>query len=330
MKRKMASIFVACFVASLLLNATPPELKAEEVFVTIGSGGFSGVYFPVGLAIANMINDKRHLYEIRATVESTPGSIFNLNGILAGYLEFGLAQADKVYHAFNGQEEWAEKGPQKELRSVFSVHHEAVTLVAAVDTGIKSVEDLKGKKVNLANPRSGQHDNALDVLRAVGLDWNMDILPHGVNTFEAPSFLMDNVIDAFFCTVGHPSEAIQMALSGKRRVRIVPISGPAIDKLIADKGFYSRVTIPVRRLYPEMEDPADVTTFGVIATMCTSSGVPAEIVYSFTKEIFENLDGFRRRHPALFHLTKEGMLEGLTAPIHAGALKYFKEAGFMK
>ena len=321
---------IACFVAGLILPAGSAELQAETTFVTNGSGDFTGVYFPPGLAIAKMINKKRGQYGIRATVEATPGSVFNLNAIMAGYMEFGLAQADKQYQAVNGLAEWTKRGPQRELRAVFSLHHESVVLVAAVDAGINTVADLKGKRVNLGNPGSGQHRNAIDALKAVGLDPKRDIFPQEVKAFKAPALLIDNRIDAFFCTVGHPSETIQMALSGQRKVRIIPISGPGIDKLISDNKFYIRTTIPVQKLYPNLEDSMDVITFGVIATLCTASRLPADLVYTVTKEVFENLDGFRRQHPALVDLTKEGMLEGLSAPLHPGALKYYKEAGLMK
>ena len=321
---------IACFVAGLILPAGSAELQAETTFVTIGSGDFTGVYFPTGLAIAKMINKKRGQYGIRATVEATPGSVFNLNAIMAGYMEFGLAQADKQYQAVNGLAEWTKRGPQRELRAVFSLHHESVVLVAAVDAGINTDADLKGKRVNLGNPGSGQHRNAIDALKAVGLDPKRDIFPQEVKAFKAPALLIDNRIDAFFCTVGHPSETIQLASSGQRKVRIIPISGPGIDKLVADNQFYIKTTIPVQRLYPNLEDSMDVITFGVIATLCTASRLPADLVYTVTKEVFENLDGFRRQHPALVDLTKEGMLEGLSAPLHPGALKYYKEAGLMK
>jgi len=171
---------------------------------------------------------------------------------------------------------------------------------------------------------------AMLVLEALGLDPERDILPEKVKATEAPVLLQDNRIDAFFCTVGHPSETIQMALSGQRKIRIIPISGLGIDKLISDNKFYIKTTIPVQKLYPNLEDSMDVITFDVIATLCTSSRLPADLVYTVTKEIFENIDEFRRQHPALVDLTKEGMLEGLSAPLHPGALKYYKEAGLMK
>jgi TRAP transporter TAXI family solute receptor len=330
MKKKLIITFIACFVVSGFLSAVPDDLQAEEVFITIGGGDFSGVYFPTGLAIAKMINYRRPEYHIRATVEATTGSTFNLNAIMAGYLDFGLAQSDTQYQAVTGVSNWAKKGPQKELRVVASIHDEPLTLVAAVDAGIQSIADLRGKRVSLGNPGFTQRQIVIDALAAAGLDPKMDIIPQTVFASEAPTLLQDNRIDAYFFTVGHPSETIRMALSNERKARIVPISGPAIDKLLADKKYYAKMPIQVQRFYRGLAGPEDeVATFGVVATLCTSSRIPEEVVYVLTKIVFENLSEFRHQHPALADLTKEGMLKGLTAPLHPGAVKYFKETGLL-
>jgi TRAP transporter TAXI family solute receptor len=330
MKKKMIITFIACFVIGFILHAGPAELQAESVFVTIGSGDFTGVYFPTGLTIAKMINDKRNQYGIRAAVESTRGSVFNLNAITAGYMEFGLAQSDIQYQAVKGLSEWKKKGPQEELRAVFSIHHESVCLVAAVDAGIKTIGDLRGKRVNLGNPGSGQYQNAIDALQAVGLHPRKDIDAEKVKAAEAPILLQDKRIDAFFCTVGHPSETLQNATSGERKVRFIPITGAGIDQLVADQNYYTKTTVPVTKFYPGAENPAEVKTFGVIATLCTSSKIPDNIVYTVTKEVFDNFAEFKRQHPALGDLAKQDMLKGLTAPFHSGAIKYFKEVELMQ
>jgi TRAP transporter TAXI family solute receptor len=331
MKKKMIINFIACLITSVLFNAGPSELQAEDVFITIGGGDFSGVYFPTGLAIADMINNRRHDYGTRATVGATTGSTFNLNAIMAGYLEFGLVQSDIQYQAVTGLANWAKKGPQKELRAVFSIYPESVTLVAAVDAGINTIVDLKGKRVSLGNPTSSQHRIIIDALEAAGLDPKRDISPQTATASNAPALLQDNRIDAYFFTVGHPSETIRRALSNERKARIIPISGPDIDKLVADNRYYIKTLIEMQRLYTGLEGPLDdVDTFGVVATLCTSSKVPEEVVYAVTKVVFENLDGFRRQHPALVDLTKGGMLEGLSAPLHPGAIKYFREVGLMQ
>ncbi len=301
--------------------------QAKTQFVTIGTGGITGVYYPTGGAIAKMVNKKKKEYGIRATVESTGGSVFNVNAVMNGDLEFGIVQSDRQYQAINGLAEWKDKGPQKDLRSVFSIHPESVTLVAAVDAGIKDIKDLKGKKVNIGNPGSGQRQNAIDALEAVGIDIDKDLQAESIKASEAASLLQDGRIDAFFYTVGHPSGAIKEATSGARKVRLATITG--IDALLAKYPYYAKATIPVS-LYPGAQNDKDVETFGVKATLVTSAKVPDEVVYAITKEVFDNFDEFKKLHPAYSTLTKENMLEGLSAPMHPGALKYFKEVGLIK
>jgi TRAP transporter TAXI family solute receptor len=329
MKKKMIIALVACSVAGFIFFAGPDGLHAETVFVTIGSGDLTGVYFPVGLIIAGMINQERSQHDIRAAVESTRGSVYNLNEVAAGYLEFGLAQSDIQYQAVKGLAAWAKKGPQEELRSLFSLHHESVCLVAAVDAGINTIADLKGKRVNLGNPGSGQYRNAIDALQAVGLNPKRAIVAGKERASKAPVLLEDNRIDAFFCTVGHPSETLKMATNGKRKVRFIPITAPGIDRLIGDRNYYTQTTIAVPKFYPGAQHPVDVKTFGVLATLSTSAKIPDHVVYAITKEVFDNFAEFKKRHPALGDLTKAGMLEGLSAPLHPGALKYYRAAGLM-
>ena len=264
------------------------------------------------------------------TVESTGGSVYNINAVLSGDLDFGICQSDRQYEAWYGLAEWKNKGPQKNLRSVFSLHPESITLVASVKSGIKSVADLKGKRVNLGNPGSGQLQNSKDILKAFGISLK-DITPEYVKAVEAPGLLQDGRIDAFFYTVGHPNGNIKEATSGRIKVRIVPISGPAVDKLLKSHPYYAKAEIPVKEFYPMAANTQkDVWTVGVKATVVTSKKEPANIVYAITKEVFENLDTFKKLHPAFEILTKKNMLEGMTAPIHRGALKYYKESGLIK
>ena len=330
MKKKIAVLSIFCFISCLLLNESRAEIQSQTIFITIGSGDFTGVYFPTGLTIAKMLNDKRKEYGIRASVESTKGSVFNVNAIMAGYIEFGLAQSDIQYQAFEGLGEWEGKGPQKDLRSVFGIHHESLCLVAAVDANIERIADLKGKRVNLGNPGSGQYRNSIDALESVGLNPNRDIQPTRVRATEAPRLLQDDRIDAFFCTVGHPSDTLREAVSGSRKVRFIPITGAGIEKLIAENHYYTKTTVPVAQFYPSAEDPVELQTFGVLATLCTSVHVPDRLVYLITKEVFDNFDHFKRQHPAYAGLTKKGMLEGLSAPLHPGAMIYFKESGLIQ
>jgi TRAP transporter TAXI family solute receptor len=304
------------------------EAPAETTFVTFGTGGITGVYYPTGGAIARIVNKKKDEYGIRCTVESTGGSVFNVNAVMSGDLEFGIVQSDRQYQAVNGLAEWKDKGKQEDLRAVFSIHPESITLVAAVDAGIEKIEDLKGKRVNIGNPGSGQRQNSIDALTAVGIDYTTDLTAESVKAAEAPGLLQDGRIDAFFYTVGHPSGAIKEATAGARKVRFIPVSGPGIDKLIESNPYYAKATIPVS-LYPGAQNDSDVETFGVKATLVTSAKVPDNVVYAITKEVFDNFEDFKKLHPAYAVLTKKNMLEGLSAPIHPGAMKYYKETGMM-
>jgi hypothetical protein len=328
MKRIFILGIALCFGFMFAAGMMPVPAQAKTTFVTIGTGGITGVYYPTGGAIAKIVNKKRKEYGIRCTVESTGGSVFNVNAIMAGDLEFGVVQSDRQYQAVKGLAEWKDKGSQKDLRAIFSIHPESITLVAAEDAGIKAIEDLKDKRVNIGNPGSGQRQNSIDALKhAAGLDFEKDLKAEGVKAAEAPGLLQDERIDAFFYTVGHPNGAIKEATAGKRKVRLVPI--PNVDKLLAEFPYYAKATIPIK-FYPGATNKEDVSTFGVKATFVTSAKVPDEVVYAITKEVFENFEEFKKLHPAYEVLTKENMMEGLSAPIHPGAMKYYKEAGMMK
>jgi len=272
------------------------------------------------------VNKKRKQYNLRVTVESTGGSVFNVNAVMAGDLEFGLIQSDRQYQAWNGLKDWKDKGPQKKLRAICSFHPESITLVAADGSGIESFMDLRGKHVNIGNPGSGQRGNSTDAFEACGIDWRTDLRAEGLKADESAKFLQDGRIDAFFYTVGHPNGSIKEATSGRRKVHIVPVTGPCIDKLVAKWPFYAKAYVPMK-FYPMASNKEDPVTFAVKTTFCTSAGIPDDIVYAITKEVFDNLEAFKKLHPAYGILTKQNMLEALTAPIHPGAMKYYKEAG---
>lgn len=329
MKKLIVFTIALVFGLTLLGGIGPFEQKAQAgrtTFVTIGTGDITGVYYPTGGAIAKMVNKKRKEYGIRATVESTGGSVFNVNAVMADDLEFGVVQSDRQYQAVNGMAEWKDKGKQSDLRAVFTIHPESITLVAADDSGINSIQDLKGKRVNIGNHGSGQRQNSIDALEAAGLNYETDFIAESLKAAEAPGLLQDGRIDAFFYTVGHPNGNIKEATSGKRKVHMVPITG--VDQLLAKYPYYAKAVVPMK-FYPGASNEGDVETFGVKATFVTSAKVPDEVVYAITKEIFDNFEAFKKLHPAYGVLTKKNMLEGMSAPIHPGAMKYFKEAGLM-
>jgi TRAP transporter TAXI family solute receptor len=299
---------------------------AQETFISIGTGAVTGVYYPAGGAICRLVNRDRAEHGIRCGVESTGGSVFNLNAVRSGELEFGVAQSDTQFHAYNGSSSFEEQGANTDLRAVFSLHPEPFTVVARADAGITSFADLQGKRVNIGNPGSGQRNTMELVMETIG--WTMDDFEvvSELQAGEQAQALCDNNIDAMVYTVGHPSGAIQEATTACDTV-LVNVTEDAVMDLVEETPFYRVATIP-GGMYRGTDD--DVTTFGVGATFVTSAEVSEDVVYEVTKAIFENLDTFRSLHPALATLDPEEMVtDGLSAPLHAGAERYFREAGLI-
>lgn len=307
------------------LFAMAPSVQAQE-FITIGTGGVTGVYYPTGGAICRLVNKGRKDHGIRCSVESTGGSVYNINTIRAGELDMGVAQSDWQFHAYNGTSKFKDAGAFKDLRAVFSVHPEPFTVVARADAGIKNFMDLKGKRVNIGNPGSGQRGTMEVLMKELG--WTNDTfkLASELKAAEQSKALCDNKIDAMVYTVGHPSGSIKEATTSCDSV-LVEVSGKAVDKLVGDNDFYRTATIP-GGMYNGTA--ADTKTFGVGATFVTSAKVDEKLVYNVVKAVFENFDTFKKLHPAFANLKKEEMIkDGLSAPLHPGAAKYYKEAGLM-
>ncbi|TNF47262.1 TAXI family TRAP transporter solute-binding subunit [bacterium] len=328
MRKSTLLVAVLVILTMAFVGLGPAPAVAKTKFYTIGTGGVTGVYYPTGGAIARIVNAKKKDYGMRLTVESTGGSVFNINAIMAGDLEFGVVQSDRQFQAINAMAEWKDKGKQTDLRALFSIHPESITLCAAVDAGINSLQDLKGKKVNIGNPGSGQRQNSIDALTAAGIDYEKDIQAESLKAAEAPGLLQDGRIDAFFYTVGHPSGAFKEATSGTRKVKFIPIELP--DSFYEKFPYYAPSIVPVIGNYPGAANKEDVPSFGVKATFVTTKKVPEKDVYNVVKEIFENFDDFKKLHPAYAVLTKENMMEGQSAPLHKGAEKYYKEKGMIK
>ena len=329
MKKLVSILLVLALVAGFgFANGGSDSSSGGTRFVTIGTGGVTGVYYPTGGAISKMVNQKSAEYGLRATVESTGGSVYNVNAIMAGDLEFGIVQSDRQYQAYNGTADW-DGNPQKKLRAVFSIHPESVTVLASDDSGIWSLEDMRGKRISIGNPGSGQRGNATDILEAAGIDPASDIQAQDYQAAEAAGKLQDGAIDAYFYTVGHPNGSFKEATSGSVAAHFVPLEGPAVDRVVEKYPYYARSIVPVAANYPGATNDGDVNSFGVKATFCTSADVPEDVVYAIVKEVFDNLDEFKGLHPAYAILTAEDMLTGLSAPLHPGAEKYFREVGLI-
>ena len=298
---------------------------AQEKFITIGTGGQTGVYFVVGQSICRLVNRGSAEHGLKCTAPSTGGSIANINAIKAGDMDMGVAQSDWQFHAYNGSSQF-EGDKFDKLRAVFSVHGEPFNVIARADSGIKSFDDLKGKRVNIGNPGSGQRATMEVVMDAKG--WSLDdfALASELKPAEQAAALGDNKVDAIIYTVGHPNGSIQEAVS-TIDAQLVPVEGPEIQGLIDNNPYYAAATIP-GGMYKGTD--ADVNTFGVKATFVTSADVDEDVVYQVVKAVFDNFDRFKRLHPAFESLTEEEMISGgLSAPLHPGAEKYYKERGWM-
>ena len=285
------AIFKSIAIASALVAGT--AATAQEKFITIGTGGQTGVYFVVGQSICRLVNRDSAKTGLKCTAPSTGGSIANINAIKAGDMDMGVAQSDWQFHAYNGSSQFEGDKFDKE-RAVFSVHSEPFTVIARADAGIESFDDLKGKRVNVGNPGSGQLATMQVVLDAKG--WSMDdfALASELKPAEQAAALGDNKVDAIVYTVGHPNGSIQEAVSTVD-AKLVPVEGEAIDKLVADNPFYAYATIP-GGMYKGTDN--DVKTFGVKATFVTSADVDDEVVYEVVKAVFDNFDRFKKLHPA--------------------------------
>lgn len=320
--------FKKLITASAIAAATMTmgSVQAQD-FVTIGTGSVTGVYYPTGGAICKLVNAGRKDHNVRCSVESTGGSIYNVNTIRAGELDFGIVQSDWQYHGYNGTSKFAEQGPYKKLRAVFSLHTEPFNIIARKDAGIDNVSDLAGKRVNIGNPGSGDRATMGVVMDAMG--WTNDSfkLASELKGSERSQALCDNKIDAFIYVVGHPNGSIKEATTSCD-AKLVPATGPQIEKIVADHPYYTMTNVPAGTYRGTDQD---VHSFGVAATMVSTTDVSEDVVYNVVKSVFENFDTFKRLHPAFANLKKEDMIkDGLSIPLHPGAVKYYKEIGLMQ
>jgi TRAP transporter TAXI family solute receptor len=319
---------LATFTAATLigLSASANLSASEQRTITIGTGGVTGVYYPTGGSICRLVNKGRKQHGIRCGVESTDGSVYNLNNIREGELDMAVAQSDWQFHAYNGTDQFQPVGANKELRAIFSIHPEPFTVVARADSGIHHIDDMKGKRVNIGNPGSGQRGTMEVLMAAKGWSKSTFALATELKSADQPSALCDNRIDAMVFTVGHPNGSIKEATTTCESV-LVEVTGAEIDTLVNNNSYYRKASIPGGMYRGNGED---VMTFGVGATFVSSTRTPDEVVYQVVKSVFENFDTFKKLHPAFANLNKEQMIkDGLSVPLHSGAIRYYKQAGLM-
>jgi TRAP transporter TAXI family solute receptor len=298
-----------------------------EQFVTIGTGSETGVYYPSGEAICKLVNQSWEKTNLLCSVEATGGSIANIEAIRNQQLEFGIVQSDWQYHGYQGTGPFTQPGGVESLRAVFSLYTEPFNIIARSDSGIETITDLAGKRVNLGNPGSGDRATMQVVMNE--FHWNNASfkLAAELKGSERSQALCDNKIDAYIYLVGHPNGAISEATTSCN-ARLIPATGPEIDRIVASHPYYTYTSIPAG-MYND--DAVEVKSFGVAATLLSRKDVSEQAVYNLVKSVFENFDTFVTLHPALAHLDKQQMISaGLSIPLHPGAEKYYREVGLIK
>lgn len=320
-RNKQAS--TAVFAAVALALAAP---ASADQFITIGTGGVTGVYYPTGGAICRLVNKDRKSHGIRCSVESTGGSVYNTRTIRQGELDFGVVQSDVQSDALAGTGKFEDDGAYPQLRAIFSIHPEPMHLMARADSGISAVGDMKGKKVNIANPGSGTRVLAETLMKYSGLSPDDFALAAELKSSEQAAALCDGKLDASIWAAGLPNGSSQEATS-TCDIRLIPLSGAPIEKLLDENKAYAAATIP-GGMYPG--NPNDIPSWGPKATFVTAAGTSDDVVYALVSAVFENFDSFRKLHPAFALLEEKEMIkDGLSAPLHPGAVKYYKERGWM-
>ena len=313
-------------VAAVAIAATGGIAQAQQTFITIGTGGVTGVYYPTGGAICRLVNKDRKEHGVRCSVESTGGSVYNTRTIREGELDFGVVQSDVQSAAMEGVRAFENDEPYGDLRAVFSVHPEPMHVMVRADAGINSVMDMKGKRVNIGNPGSGTRVLAGVLMDAAGVTPDDFSLAAELKSSAQSAALCDGKLDAAIWAAGLPNGS-SMEATSTCDIKLLDLTTSGTDKVLAENAAYAAATIP-GGLYPGND--ADVASWGPKATFVTDASTPDEVVYVLVKAVFENFDDFKKLHPAFGRLTKEQMVkDGLSAPLHPGAAKYYKEAGLM-
>lgn len=294
-------------------------------WVTIGTDEATGLSHVTGLSIAKIAGRKLEAMGFRIRVRTTDGPVSSLNAVDAGELDFAIVRSDVLYEATRGFGPWTAQGPQTDLLAVFTVHAESVNLLAAEDAGIETLQDLKGKRVNIGEQGSRERRNALHVLENAGLDHETDLRAEKAKTADAPAILQDGRIDAFFCTTEHPNDLLKAAFGGNRKLRFVPITNAR--RILLRFPYHIQTRIPVQ-FYPGAANREDVETIGYKISLVTSARTPDDLVSAILAEVFDNIDRLREQHPAYRSLTKEDMTEGMYRMIHRGALYYYMKHGY--
>lgn len=323
MKSRSLALVLSGVLVSILSIGTS---DAKDRFITIGTGGQTGVYYVAGQSICRFINRSSAEHGIKCNAPASGGGVANVNGLRNGEFNFGVMQSDHQYKALHGLGPFAALGRMADIRAVFSLQSEVFTVLARRDAKVGSFDDLQGKRVNIGNPGSGQRDTLEELMAVKGWKRSTFALAAELKPAEQASALGDNNIDVMTYFVGHPNGAIQEATTTVD-AWLVPVTGPDVDRLLAEKSYYTAVEIP-GGIYRGNDAPTP--SIGGKAVLSTTADTDPEVVYQLVKSVFDNLNRFKRLHPAFADLKAEDMIRvGQTAPLHEGALRYYKERGWM-
>jgi uncharacterized protein len=288
---------------------------AQKQFINIATGGTAGTYYPLGGAMAEILN--KNVANVNATAVSTGASVANANMLASGEVQIAMIQNDIVFYAYNGAEMFKDK-KMADLRGLSTLYYETIQVVTVSSSGIRSLADCKGKRVAVGAAGSGTEANARQILEVVGISYN-DIKVQYLNFAEAANGLRDGNVDVAFVTAGYPTAAIR-DVAAQRDVVIVPIPSITADKIIAKYPFYAKQVIPVNTY---SKQAGEVPTVAVKAMLAVSAKMPEQLVYDITKAIYTNLDRIAMAHSAGKAIKLETATEGMPIPLHAGAQKYF-------
>ena len=317
-----AAGLIAMFLTVTLLMTANAFADTKRKFITIGSGQPGGIYYPIAQSLCRLLNDKMGKQGYYCSAEPTAGSLYNLDALARGEIDFALVQADSHYQAVKGLGEW-EGRPLTTLRSVMSLYPETFTILARPDSGVIGVDSLRGKRINIGSPGSGTRDTWNEMEVALGLQHSDFSLVSELRQDAAAEMLCSNELDVSVQMIGHPSETIQGQVKACELI-IVPATGSKIDQLVIDRPYFVPSIIP-GEVYGL---PSDVLSFGGKATLVTTAAVSDVDVESLTKAVIAGLESLRASQAALSGLRIEDMIRhSLTAPLHDGAKRAYQELG---
>ncbi len=314
--KKMAAAALVVVASAALLTGCGGN-TASNKFLNIGTGGTAGTYYPLGGAMAEILN--KEIPGMNASAQSTGASVANINMLKDNGIDLAIVQNDIVYYAVNGTEMFEGKKVDG-LKGIASLYPETCQFVTLDSTGIKSIQDLKGKRVAVGAVGSGAEANARQILEAYGITYD-DIQVQYLSFAEGASALKDGNVDAAFLTAGYPTAAVQ-DISSQNKIRLLPVEAAQADALIAKYPFYTKTTIP-KGTYAGFDE--DVPTVSVMAMLVASSSVDDDMGYSIAKALFTNLDRLSAAHSVGKLISKENAETGMSLPMNAGAEKFFKE-----